>query len=208
MQPRSPLAPRNLLGGLALAVGLLAAAPASAQTSSWSFDAAHTRVGFAVRHMVVSTVRGHFTKYEGSLTLDEKDVTRSKVDITIDTASVDTDVAKRDDHLRSPDFFDVAKFPKMTFASTKVEKAGSGLKVTGNLTLHGVTKPVVLEVSELTAEVKDPYGNLKRGATATAKINRKDFGLAYNAVLEAGGVAIGEEVTINLDVELDKVVKK
>ncbi|WP_243373687.1 YceI family protein [Geotalea sp. SG265] len=178
--------------------------PAMASASSWKIDADHSNVGFKVRHLMVSNVKGSFEKVAGVLELNDKDITKSKVDVTIETASVNTNVAKRDEHLRSADFFDVAKYPTMTFVSKKVAKAGKYLKVTGNLTLHGVTRPVVLTVEPLTKESKDPWGNLRRGTTATTTINRKDFGLVYNAALETGGVAVGEEVAIILEIEMIK----
>jgi len=139
------------------------------------------------------------------VTIDDADITKSKVDVTIDAASIDTANAKRDEHLRSPDFFDVAKYPTLKFVSTKVAKAGEGrLKVTGNLTIHGVTKEVVLDVEGPSPAVKDPWGNTKSGASATTKINRKDFGLTWNKALETGGMVVGEEVLITLEVELLK----
>ena len=189
---------------LALAALALVALPALAQTSTWTIDSSHTHAAFTVRHLVISNVRGEFGKTTGTLTLDEGDVTRSKVEATIDVASVNTREPKRDEHLKSPDFFDVAKFPTMTFKSTKVEKAGAGkLKVTGDLTLRGVTKPVVLDVEGPTAEIKDPRGNTRRGVSATATINRKDFGVAWSKLIEAGPV-VGDEVKIEIEAELVK----
>jgi polyisoprenoid-binding protein YceI len=179
--------------------------PVLAGAATWNIDSDHSDIGFKVRHLMVSNVKGSFEKKSGVVTIDEKDITKSKVSVSIDTASVNTNVAKRDDHLRGPDFFDVAKFPTMTFVSKKVAKAGKGkLKVTGDLTLHGITKEVVLDVDGLTKESKDPWGNTKSGTVASTKINRKDFGLVYNAVLETGGVAVGEEVAITLEIELIK----
>lgn len=189
---------------LALAALALVALPALAQTSTWNVDPSHTHAAFTVRHLVISNVRGEFGKTTGTLTLDEGDITRSKVEATIDVASVNTREPKRDEHLKSPDFFDVAKFPTMTFKSTKVEKAGAGkLKVTGDLTLRGVTKPVVLDVEGPTAEIKDPRGNARRGVSATATINRKDFGVAWSKLIEAGPV-VGDEVKIEIEAELVK----
>jgi polyisoprenoid-binding protein YceI len=160
-------------------------------------------VGFAVKHLVISNVRGEFTKYEGKIVLDDADPTKSGVEATIDVSSLDTRVADRDAHLKSPDFFDVAKYPSITFKSTRVEKAGKdGLRVTGDLTLHGVTKPVVLAVTT-TAEVKGMYGETRRGFSATTKIDRKAFGLTWNKVVEAGP-AVGDEVSITLDLEVVK----
>jgi polyisoprenoid-binding protein YceI len=192
---------RNLIAALA---AVLAAPAALAQTSTWKIDEAHTHSSFTVRHMVISNVRGEFGKTSGTLTLDEKDPTRSKVEATIEAATIDTRVADRDNHLRSPDFFDVAKYPTLTFRSTKVERAGEGkLKVTGDLTMRGVTKPVVLDVTGPTGEVKDPWGNLRRGASATATLNRKDWGLVWNKLLEAGPV-LGDEVKIEIETEMVK----
>jgi polyisoprenoid-binding protein YceI len=172
-------------------------------TSVWEIDPAHSSAQFAVRHLMVSTVRGEFGKMTGTLTLDEQDPTKSMIEATIDTASINTRIAKRDDHLKSPDFFDVAKYPTITFKSKKIEAAGEGkFKVTGDLTLHGVTKDVVLNIEGSPKPTKDPMGKLRIGGGATTKINRKDFGLSYNKALETGGVLIGEDVDITIDVEL------
>jgi polyisoprenoid-binding protein YceI len=189
---------------LVVAALALAALPALAQTSTWKLDSSHAHASFTVRHLVITNVRGEFAKTEGTLTLDEGDVTRSKVEATIDVASLNTREQKRDDHLKSPDFFDVAKFPKMTFRSTKVEKAGDGrLKVTGDLTLKGVTKSVVLDVTGPTNEIKDPWGNARRGIEATTSINRQDFGVSWSKVIEAGPV-VGDQVKIEIDGEFIK----
>jgi polyisoprenoid-binding protein YceI len=154
---------------------------------------------------MVSSVKGNFDKHTGTVEINDKDITKSKVDVSIDTSSINTNAQKRDEHLRSADFFDVAKYPTMTFTSKKVAKAGKDkLKVTGDLTLHGVTKTVVLDVEGPSKESKDPWGNIRKGATAITKINRKDFGLAWNAALETGGVAVGEEITITLEIEMIK----
>lgn len=194
---------RHVITVIAAFVTLSVAGFASA--ASWNIDADHSSVGFKVRHMMVSNVKGDFGKVVGVVDIDDKDLSKSKVEVTIDTASISTGVAKRDEHLKSADFFDVAKYPTMTFVSQKVKKNGNGkLKVTGFLTLHGVTREVVLDVEGPSKESKDPWGNIKRGATATAKINRKDFGLNYNAALETGGVLVGEEITIALEIELLK----
>ena len=182
---------------------LLSAGTALAAATTWQIDPAHAFVEFKVRHLMVSSVKGVFTKVEGAVVADEADLSTATLKVTIDTASVDTNIAKRDEHLRSPDFFDVAKFPTMTFVSKKVELNGSkGGKVIGDLTIRGVTREVTLDVAEFTPAIKDPWGNQRRGATATATINRKDFGLTWNAALEAGGVAVGDEVKISIDVEL------
>lgn len=182
--------------------------PVLAAAASWNIDPEHSNVGFKVRHLMVSNVKGHFDKYTGVVDINDKDITKSKLQVTIDTASINTNVQKRDEHLRSADFLDVAKYPTMTFVSKKVAKAGKNtLKVTGDLTLRGVTREVVLSVAELSAESKDPWGNIRRGATATASINRKDYGLVWNKALESGGVVVGDEVNIVLEVEMIKAAK-
>ncbi len=179
--------------------------PAFAFATTWTIDPDHSNVGFKVKHLMVSNVKGSFDKHTGTVEINDKDITNSKVEVSIDTNSINTNVQKRDEHLRSADFFDVAKYPTMTFKSKKVDKAGEDkLKVTGDLTLHGVTKEVVLDVEGPSKESKDPWGNIRKGATATAKINRKDFGLVWNAALETGGVAVGEEITITLEIEMIK----
>jgi polyisoprenoid-binding protein YceI len=180
-------------------------APALAAASTWNIDPDHTSIGFKVRHLMVSNVKGVFGKVSGVVNVDDSDLTRSSVTATIDTTSIDTGVAKRDAHLKSADFLDVAKYPTMAFVSTGVTKVGGGnFKVTGNLTLHGVTRPVVLDVEGLAPEIRDPMGNIRRGASASATINRKDFGVIWNKMLEAGGVAVGDEVKINIEVEMIK----
>lgn len=181
------------------------ALPALASSATWTIDPDHSNIGFKVKHLMVSNVKGNFEKFSGTVDIDDKNITKSKVEVTIDTNSINTGVKKRDDHLRSADFFDVAKFPTMTFVSKKVANVGNdNLKVTGDLTLHGVTKEVVLDVEGPSIESKDPWGNIRKGATATAKINRKDFGLNWNKALETGGVLVGEEITINIEIEMIK----
>jgi polyisoprenoid-binding protein YceI len=184
---------------------LLAAVPALAlgATSTWSIDASHSTTTFAVRHLVISTVRGEFTKTTGAVTIDDKDVAKSAVEATIDANTISTREVKRDEHLKSPDFLDTAKYPTITFKSTKVEKAGKDkLKVAGDLTLHGVTKPVVLDIAT-SPEVKGMFGETRRGFSATTKISRKAFGVAFDKVVEAGPV-VGDEVTVVLDIEAVK----
>ncbi len=182
----------------------LIALPGAAFASTWNIDASHSEVQFKVRHLMISNVKGEFQKFSGVLNFDEKNPSKSTVEVTIDANSVDTGDKKRDDHLRNPDFLDTKKFPTLTFKSTKVTKKKGGFKVQGNLTIHGVTKSVVLDVEGPTKSVKDPWGNTKRGVSATTKISRKDFGLTYNAALETGGVVIGDEVKISIDAELAK----
>jgi polyisoprenoid-binding protein YceI len=181
------------------------ALPSLALAESWQIDPDHSSVGFKVRHMMVSNVKGGFAKFSGIVDIDNKDLSKSKASVIIDTASVDTGLAKRDDHLKSPEFLDVARYPTMTFVSSKVSQVGKDrLKLTGYLTLHGITKEVVLDVEGVGAASKDPWGNLRRGASATTRISRKDFGLVWNKALETGGVAVADDVVINLDVEMIK----
>jgi len=192
---------RRLVLSVVAVVGVALHTLAGAAT--WEIDPAHTSVGFGVRHLMVSTVRGEFTKVSGTAQADDKDYTKAKIEATIDAASINTRVEKRDAHLKSPDFLDVAKYPTITFVSKKIEKAGDGRwKVTGDLTLHGVTRPVTLDVEGPTPPVKDPMtGALRAGAQATARINRKDFGIMWNKNLDGGGVVVGEDVDITIDVE-------
>jgi polyisoprenoid-binding protein YceI len=179
--------------------------PAAAPTARYEIDPAHTRASFAVRHMMVATVRGEFTKVAGSVALDAAHPERSHVEATIDASTVNTNVEMRDNHLRSADFFDVETFPQITFRSTAVRALGpESYAVTGDLTIRGVTKQVVLDVEAPDAEVKDPYGNTKRGATATTTVNRKEFGLHWNQALEAGGVMVGDSVKVTIDLELTR----
>jgi polyisoprenoid-binding protein YceI len=187
---------------LAAAV-LSISAPGLVLAATWELDPAHTGVHFKVRHLMVSSVRGDFEKVSGKIVYDETDVTKSTADIVIDAASVNSRVAKRDADLRSANFLDVANHPTITFKSKRVEKTGDGtLKVTGDLTIRGATKPVVLDVEGPTPAIKDPGGNLRVGGLVTTKINRKDFGLTWNKPLEAGGVLVGDEVDITIDVEI------
>ncbi|MCC6812042.1 MAG: polyisoprenoid-binding protein [Deltaproteobacteria bacterium] len=171
--------------------------------ATWDIDTTHTNAQFAVKHMMVSTVRGEFQNITGTVDLDEKDLTKSKIDVSIDATTINTRVQKRDDHLRSADFFDVANHPKLTFKSTKIVKGKDGkLLATGDLTIRGVTKPVTLTVTSLSEPMKNPWGMTVRGVSATGKINRKDFGLTWNKALEAGGVLVGDDVDLTIDAEL------
>ena len=176
--------------------------PVLSQAVTWQIDPDHSSFQFKVRHLTVSNVKGDFTKVKGAVTIDDKDISNLNVELTIDAASVNTGHAKRDEHLRGSDFFDVAKYPTITFVSKKVIKDGPDrLKVTGDLTLHGVTREATVNVEGPTQEVKDPGGNFRRGATGTARINRKDFGLTWNRALETGGVVVGEDVDIFVEIE-------
>jgi len=174
-------------------------------TTTWNIDPAHTTAEFKVRHMMITNVRGQFSRITGMVTLDESDVTKSRVEASIDAASINTREPDRDMHLKSADFFDVEKFPTLTFASTHLTPSGDGeLEVEGDLTIHGVTRKVAFAVEGPTPPGKDPWGNTRIGLSATTKINRKDFGLTWNAALETGGILVGDEVTITLDVEAVK----
>lgn len=200
----------RVLNGMVLSAAFAAASALAspAVAAEYELDASHTRVGFSVRHLMISNVKGEFRKYDAKVTIDDKDVTKSSFAADIDTASVNTNMDKRDEHLRSPDFFDSAKFAKMTFKSTKVEKVGTKLKITGNLTIRDVTKVVVLE-GTLTAPQKDPFvGASHVGFSAEGKISRKDFGLTWNKALEGGGLTVGDEVTLQLEGELTQKAPK
>ncbi|MBK5208476.1 MAG: YceI family protein [Flavobacteriaceae bacterium] len=189
---------------LSIVIALFSLALVQAQTT-WNFDPAHSSIRFAVDHMVISEVEGQFSTYEGSVVSAKSDFSDAKINISIAVNSVDTDNEKRDAHLKSADFFETEKYPKMTFVSTSVEKTGdSKYNLKGNLTLHGVTKEITL-VMTYGGTTKDPWGNTKAGLKVTGVINRTDFGLKYNSVLEAGSLMIGEEVAITAKMELTKI---
>jgi polyisoprenoid-binding protein YceI len=195
----------HTLTRIALTAGLAAifALPAPAATSTWQIDPQHSAAQFSVRHLAISTVRGGFSNVNGTVNFDDKDVSKSSVDVTIDVSTVDTREPNRDKDLKSDKFFDLAHFPAMTFKSKKVEQDGTGkLKITGDLTIRGVTKEVVLEVDGPTAAVKDPWGNQRAAVNATTKINRQDFGVKWNATMDNGGVVVGDEVSITIDAEM------
>jgi polyisoprenoid-binding protein YceI len=190
-----------------LAAALVLAAPAFAlaQTATWTIDPGHSAAQFTVRHMVVANVRGEFDGPTGAVTFDPADLKTLKVDVSFDTKSVNTRNADRDKDLRSDLFFDVAKFPKMTFTSKRAEPAAPGhLKVIGDLTIKGVTKEVTLDVEGPTPEIKDIWGDRRVGATATTTIDRRQFGLVYNRVLEGGGAVVGDTVTVTIDIEMTR----
>jgi polyisoprenoid-binding protein YceI len=169
----------------------------------WNIDTAHSNVEFTARHLVVTKVRGHFGKWSGHIDIDPTDVTKSSAAATFEVDSIDTREAQRDGHLKSPDFLDAASHPTITFTSKKVEKDGSDLKVTGDLTIRGTTKEVTLAV-ESHGTNKDPWGNTKALFAAKAHINRKDFGVNFNAVLEAGGVLVSEKIEIEIEIQAAK----
>ena len=179
-----------------------ASLPVLAQSTTWQVDPNHTATQFSVKHLGVSTVRGSFTKTTGQVQLDEKDVTKSQVEVTVDMSTLDTRNDGRDKDVKSANFLDVATYPTMTFKSKKITKAGGDkLKITGDLTLKGVTKEVTFDVEGLTPAIKDPWGNLRHGASATGTINRQDFGVTYNKTLDTGGLVVSNDVQITIDIE-------
>jgi polyisoprenoid-binding protein YceI len=181
------------------------AAPKSATTTIWNIDPAHSVAEFKVKHMMISNVKGQFAKVSGTLTLDESDQKNSHIEASIEANSIETRDAQRDAHLKSEDFLHVEKFPTLHFKSTRVSRAHEGqLSVEGDLTIRGVTRKVLLAVEGPTPPVKDPWGNTRVAVSATTTINRKDFGLTWNTALETGGILVGDEVTISLDVEFVK----
>ena len=186
---------------------LLSAGAASAQVA-YEIDTAHSSAQFSVRHMMVSNVKGEFTKVSGTVRYNSKNLAASEIKATVDATTISTREPKRDEHLKSPDFFDVAKFPVLTFQSKQFNNVGGKVHVKGDLTMRGVTREVVLTVDPLQPEIKDPYGMLRTGTTATTKVSRKDWGLTWNAALETGGVVVGDEVTITLDIELTRKPSK
>lgn len=178
---------------------------ATPQTAAWNLDPAHSVAEFKVRHMMISNVKGQFTGVSGTLTYDPANPAASSVEATIDANSIKTGEEQRDTHLKSADFFDAAKYPTLSFKSTSVKRTGDdAAEVTGDLTIHGVTRSVTFKVEGPTPPGKDPWGNTRIGVSAVTKINRKDFGLTWNAALETGGILVGEEITINLDVQFVK----
>lgn len=176
---------------------------ASPQTTTWTLDAAHSRAEFAVRHLMIATVRGTIPIAKAFVVRDETDVTRSRIEADLDVSAIATGAADRDAHLRSPDFFDVASHPTIRFVSGRIEETEDGLRVHGDLTIRGATRPVVLDV-ELLGEAKDPWGNVKAAATATTTFDRRDFGLTWNAALETGGVLVADKVKVTLDLQFAK----
>jgi polyisoprenoid-binding protein YceI len=174
-------------------------------TTTWNIDPVHSVAEFKVKHMMISNVKGQFTRLKGVLTLDESPLTDSHVEASIDADSINTRDEQRDAHLKSPDFFDAQTFPTLSFKSTRIAQGTGGeLAVVGDLTIHGVTRNVTFNVEGPTAPAKDPWGSTRIGLSATTKINRKDFGLTWNSALETGGLLVGEEVTITLDVQFVK----
>lgn len=196
---------RPAIVSLALTLGAATAAAqaAPAGLTEWAIDNSHTRIGFSVAHMVVSEVDGQFKQWTGKALLDEKNLANSQVSFSADAASIDTGDAKRDEHLKSPDFFDAAKYPKVTFTSKRITKSGKGYKLEGDLTLHGVTKPVTLNAT-ISEAVTSPWGKLVRAVQITGQIKRSDFGLNWNKTLDKGGVVVGDAVDLNLKLEINR----
>jgi polyisoprenoid-binding protein YceI len=190
---------------LILAIAAICLITSPAMASTWTIDPDHSNVQFKIRHLMITDVKGTFGKVKGVIKIDDKDMAQSAVEVTIEIDSINTGVAKRDAHLKSDEFFDAAKYPAMTFVSQKVTPIGKGqIKILGVLSIHGVSREVVLDVEGPTNEIKDPWGNTRRGATATTKINRTDFGLNWNKPLESGGMMIDDTVFINLEIEMIK----
>jgi len=183
---------------------LLSALSALAQTSNWNIDPAHSTAQFTVRHLAISNVTGNFTKVSGSVVMDDKDITKSQVSASIDVTSVDTRVEMRDKDLKSPNFFDVEKYPTIDFKSKSIRKNGDKLQIVGDLTIHGTTREVTLDSDGLSPEISDPWGNARHGFSATTSINRKDFNLTYNKLLGTGEAVVGDTVKIQIDVEIVK----
>ena len=189
-------------------IAMMALVAAGLHAEQYKIDGSHSKAQFSVKHLMVSNVRGEFGKMIGTVDFDDKNTGATKIDVTLDATTINTGVTKRDDHLRSADFFETAKFPTLSFKSTSAKKTADGLAVTGELTMHGVTKVVVLNVEGPTPEIKDPWGNQRRGATATTKIKRSDFGLKWNQAIEAGGVVVGDDIAITIDVEATRAGAK
>ncbi|HEY4051038.1 MAG TPA: YceI family protein [Acidobacteriaceae bacterium] len=179
--------------------------PQTAATTTWNIDPVHSVAEFKVKHMMISNVKGQFAKVSGVLALDEQEPVNSRVEALIDGESISTGDVQRDTHLKSSEFFHVEKFPTLSFKSTRINRKADGeLDVTGDLTIRGVTRSVVFTIEGPTPPAKDPWGNSRVGLSATTKINRKDFGLTWNSALESGGILVGDEVTITLDVQFTK----
>ncbi len=190
--------------GFVFTIAFLSSLSTLAQTANWNLDPAHSTAQFTVRHLGISNVAGNFTKVAGSVALNEKDITQSQVSASIDVSSVNTRVEARDKDLRSPNFFDVEKYPTMEFKSKRIVSSGGKLQVVGDLTIHGTTHEVTLDVDGPTPEITDPWGNSRRGISATTTINRKDFNLVYNNLLKTGEAVVGDIVKIQIDAEMVK----
>ena len=194
---------------LGVILAAVLAIPSLAATTTWIIDPQHTAAGFSVKHLMISTVRGQFKSVTGTVVWDDQDINKSTVDVTIDANTVDTSEPKRDADLKSANFFDVAHYPTITFKSKKIEPVSAGkMKITGDLTIHGVTKEVVLNVEGPTGPVKDPWGNTRVAASATTKVNRQDFGIKWDNKMDNGGVVVSNDVDITIDLEMIKKAPK
>jgi len=188
-----------------LAIGLLLLVPVFVQAATWDLDVDHTNLQFKVKHLMISNVKGKFNAFAGNLTTQGEDLSTGRLDVTIQVDSIDTDNQKRDDHLRSPDFFDVANHPTMTFVSKKIIASNDRVdKIIGDLTIRGVTREVTLEIEDQSPVIIGPWGKTRRGATATTTIDRRDYGLSWNKTLDTGGLVVDNDVKITLEAELIK----
>jgi len=201
----SALTPAAAQGGTGNAPASSGNPPAEAAT--YTIDPAHSSINFSVPHLVINVVRGRFTDFAGTIVYDARDVTQSSVQFTAKTASVNTDVPKRDEHLRTPDFFDVAKYPELSFKSTRVEKRGDAYECVGTFTLHGVSKEITIPF-RLAGPIKDPWGNARIGVGAEITINRQDYGIAFGQTVDGGGLVVGNDVKIELNLEAMNAPKK
>jgi polyisoprenoid-binding protein YceI len=194
---------------LGTALAAVLAFSSQAATTEWQIDPAHTAAGFSVKHLMISTVRGQFKGITGTVLWDDSDISKSKIDVTIDATTIDTSEPKRDEDLKSDKFFDVAKYPTISFKSKTIERVSSGkLRIVGDLTIRGVTKEVVLDAEGPTGPIKDPWGNTRVAVSAATKVNRQDYGVKWNANIDGGGVVVGDDVNITIDLEMIKKAAK
>lgn len=194
---------RTFLTALSALAAIAALATAGMAADKYAVDPSHSSVGFAVKHMVVSKVKGYFNDYAVNIVYDDKDITKSSVEVAIKMASIDTKAAKRDEHLRSPDFFDAAKYPEITFKSKRIEKSGEGYVAVGDLTMRGVTKEIQLPFT-FAGVITDPYGNTRLGLSAATKLNRQDYGVSWSKTLDNGGLVVSDDVEIEIEIEAIK----
>ena len=194
---------RTFLTALAAIAVIAAFAATSTAADKFAVDRSHSSVGFTVKHMVVSKVKGFFNDYTVDIVYDDKDITKSSVEVSIKTASIDTREAKRDDHLRSPDFFDAAKFPEIIFKSKRIEKSGEGFVAVGDFSMRGVTKEIKLPFT-FAGVVTDPYGNTRLGLSAATKLNRQDYGVSWSKALDNGGLVVSDDVEVSIEIEAIK----
>jgi len=194
---------KTFFSAAAVLVALAGSAATSSAADKYTVDPTHSSIGFAVRHMVVSKVKGYFNEYTATILYDDKDITKSNAEVTIKTASIDTRDAKRDEHLRTPDFFDAAKYPEITFKSKRIEKSGEGFVAVGDLTMRGVTKEIQLPFT-FAGVVTDPWGNTRLGLSASTKLNRQDYGVSWSKSLDSGGLVVSDDVEIAIEIEAIK----